>query len=578
MPRSRIRQRWGWVLLFTLVVGVSCGAWVYFHDPVRRIPRLRAELAELALQEARETGDQELEILAALLEHLPLAEQLSMLKDGEPEVTEEADVAVLAIARDPRCPLACELALHQAVRDDAWVDLPDLIVRYEELAPSSSWPPLWRLLLLLQFPREHPDLFREARQLIDEARRRNDFRAHGPEASRRFASWVAGKTDDPLGRLACMVRISGWSPHMPQVLLAHALTGLQSLPSPPGEGALALLEGAELLQALVARSTRHAGPYIWSELIVGHDLRLTRWVLLMLADDQERAAAVAGELERILRQREVYQAYGAAAQPILCGAIRELARARWGEGAEPRLEVFGIGWPHDETPTEHEVIEALAPRAGEILAEVRAELDRETPFCQALARSVPLPEALDRELAFTWVEEHADDLRRIQVLGQDERLALVRLAAGLGLLGGDRLLYYEDEVRTVLIHWLVDAGVLQEEELRSLWDINRGQRLWLLGLLAAAGDELDLAEHQDLLPDDGLVYMGVHECYLLRSLLRRGAWLQALALTPRAEAGRLRAIVVTAVELLRAETGQDLGFDLEAWRAWLLAQGEGGGR
>jgi hypothetical protein len=43
---------------------------------------------------------------------------------------------------------------------------------------------------------------------------------------------------------------------------------------------------------------------------------------------------------------------------------------------------------------------------------------------------------------------------------------------------------------------------------------------------------------------------------------------------PPAEALALLGVVVVVAELLRAETGQDLGLDLEAWREWLQAQGD----
>jgi hypothetical protein len=120
------------VILFTLVVAVGFGTWWYQRASERRIPRVRAGLAELAAREARETGDYELELLAYRLSE-PLEDHLEFLWDGGAPWPEWDLDQVLDH------PLACVLALSVARRPEQ-VDV------------------------LLDDPASHPALLREARR------------------------------------------------------------------------------------------------------------------------------------------------------------------------------------------------------------------------------------------------------------------------------------------------------------------------------------------------------------------------------------------------------------------------------
>jgi hypothetical protein len=466
--------------------------------------------------------------------------------------------------------------------------IPDLLDRYELVAPESSWPPLARLEQLLTSPQEGLDtlsILGEARGLIAEALRRDDFRRPGGrELALRYARWVAARVRDPLGRLACLERPRGGvEPHGLR-RCADVLAELFDSPEGPSPVALALLEDLVELHRRIDGSCLDYWTYLetsWYLRMPTRCLGDTYWAWLVQSCDFEGAAAVARESGLRWYRSFPREELHSRVLPTLAEVIVEEAARR---GLSVDLHsVFNIR-ADAEFPSAAEVLEALAPHAEQILQEELAELERREPYVQAFDRVMPGP--VEEELlciGASWVEEHRAELCDVGQLSAPRRRELVRLAVGMSL---DDLEDWQDwdrldrcGVTRILAHRMVESGVLRQEELIGLQEemsrvpdhglSTRKILVRLLGLMSAAGVEFDPAAHPGLRSRwwDGEHLRGWGYLYILREVLGRDPEVAVKMLPDYANprvAGHFGLL-----EFLRGQTGVPLRFGFRSAEDWL---------
>jgi hypothetical protein len=213
-------------------------------------------------------------------------------------------------------------------------------------------------------------------------------------------------------------------------------------------------------------------------------------------------------------------------------------------------------------------VEAVSPYAEAILGEALACLDREAPYLTAVREAAPPPEMIVRSRAFAWVAAHRDELTALHQVDRETRVALLRAAAAdadapaelqdAGLGGGllARALYL----------LLIESNALEPGDLQG-W-LEHPLNLEQLGLVVAAGGVVDPETRARLLGELDYYAGGLGHLYLLQRALRDDCPGAAALLPARPWFGG-DGCTLAIVEVLRGETGRDLGFDLDAWRAWL---------
>jgi hypothetical protein len=481
-------------------------------------------------------------------------------------------------------PLFICMMLEDALDDKQEIveisEVEELLLLLDQVAPTSSIVPLYRLKALRAQARTHPSLWEHAAAAVEEALRRNDFASPSERFKVWFFGWMRDHESDPFVRASFELKIS--SSWFTQVIDWAQL--VQGAAYATGTPRADVVRVADLLHVLVERRMRDS-PYSLDVLIAsvaGRILAEARFLLHWRLGHEAEARSCAQDLDRWMHWKVQERAWS----PVyLQQHEAELGLTRMAtERMKSRL-TDAIGKREFSADTlaselreaarsatqDAERVEAAHRRirqnAGEILRKREEEMNRSRPFLEELERyasdEAPYANALTRALdERPWIQKASWPPDR-----RDERLD----AALLGKSPKDTWGY--DVYRWLWVDALVRGADVPEDSIRDrLRRARPWRRLDILAVLMLRGGEVSGEQVEEAIREISQEVYGVNlqgYCLLLAERVRRDPAAAAAMLPDDREYRRVPQGTVTICETLRDATGQDLGLDLARWKAWL---------